>query len=113
MKRQVLRGCLVECCRELTGGWESLRKCQCGALWETRLRFVHTLGKYCNDPVHRLCTKTMYLSAENMRGTTGEILGTPSIEHSGLRGDNRFLHDVRQQHSVLQLFSSCVWQTSA
>ena len=26
----------------------------CGALWETRLRLVDTMGKYCTDPVHPL-----------------------------------------------------------
>ena len=51
---------------------------------------------------------------KSLRGTTGEILATPSIEHNGLRGENRFLNEARrQQRSTSQLFSSCVWQTSA
>ena len=94
----------------------------CGALWniagvfaercgETRSRFADTMDKNCVEILFIAFGK--FMRVQKNLGTAGEFLTTPSIEHSGLRGESRFLHEIRRQHSCSQLFNPCVWQTSA
>ena len=42
----------------VAGDWHVFRGCHCGVVWETCLILVDVMGKYYNDPVHRLTSTT-------------------------------------------------------
>ena len=84
----------MERCGDCTRGW--LARVTLVSLWnvvENSLEICR--HDACSSPLQK--KKSMRV-LKNLRGTTGEILATPSIEHNGLRGENRFLHEVRRQH---------------